>query len=72
MSDPNFDEKRRMVLCNEVLEVFKRFGIKEPSVVLTFLLPPEYRETHWISNVKRSEVIKLLRDTTARMEAGMN
>ncbi len=45
---------------------------EKPSMVIAFTVPPEYNFVHYMSNVTRSDGIKLLQATAERMIAQTN
>lgn len=48
-------------------------GTKQPVVAIAFTLKEtDYKEVHWITNISRSEGIRLFREVANKMERFMN
>jgi hypothetical protein len=59
----------------QALEVTIRnyFGTSErPSMAIALSLPPDYQDVHWVTNVTRTDGIKLFQETAKKMIAQAN
>lgn len=54
-------------MANDIKVVFEKHGIKDPAFAIAFTASPDYRTVHWVTNVSRTDGIKLMKATSEKM-----
>lgn len=54
-------------LARDLEAVFLAYGLGKPALAIAFTLPPDYKETHWVTNVSREDGIELFQETANKM-----
>lgn len=59
-------------LAEDPEAVFEHHGFENPAMAVAFTLPEDRRNVHWVTNVKRTDGIKLFAATAEKMQSKIN
>lgn len=60
-------------ICKAVESAIEEITGQKPAVAIVFQMPAvDGNDTHWVTNVNRTDGVKLLMDTALKMQSGMN
>lgn len=54
-------------LATDIKATFEKHGIKKPAFAIAFTMAPGYKTVHWVTNVSRTDGIKIMRATADKM-----
>jgi len=59
-------------LAKDIEQVFRDHGFEEPAFAVSFNLPEDRRNVHWVTNMRRNDGIRLLAATAQKMQSEVN
>jgi hypothetical protein len=59
-------------LVDDIKEVFEEHGLERPALAVAFTLAEDRQKAHWVTNMRRSDGIKLFAATAEKMQSEVN
>jgi membrane-bound lytic murein transglycosylase MltF len=69
---PTSDKGDLTGLADDIKEVFEEHDLEEPALAVAFTLAEDRRNVHWVTNLRRSDGIKLFAATAEKMQSEVN